>query len=142
MGYNLYVTRKDEWFDEHGEEIELEEWTAAVASDPGLEMRAEAFVDVGDGKQLIASDPTMAVWLDEAGNPQMWFHMFEGNIIGKNPRPPVIAKMHDLSVTLQARLMGEEGEVYDAEGNVSYPDFPEPQTQKAGHDVRPWWKFW
>lgn len=142
MGYNLYITRKDEWFDEHGEEIELEEWIAIVEADPQLEMRDEAVADLGNGKHLTAYDPTMAVWLDDAGEVQMWFHLFEGNIIGKNPRPPALAKMHGLSEALNARLIGDEGEIYDAAGNASYPDFPDQETQKAERSARPWWKFW
>ncbi len=142
MGYNLYVTRKDEWFDEHGPEIEMDEWVALVEADPLMEMRSEAVVELEGGEQLVAYDPTMAVWLDQAGDVRMWFYLIEGNVVGKNPRPEALAKMHAISELLDARLLGDEGERYDASGTASYPEFETAQTQRAGKHVRPWWKFW
>ena len=73
---------------------------------------------------------------------RMWFWMSDGNIVGKNARPDALAKMHKLSIVLDARLMGDEGEIYDAAGNASQPDFPTPDMTKAGTHARPWWKFW
>jgi len=132
MGYNLCITRKDEWFDEHGEEIELEEWLAVIDADEELKPDAEN----------IATDPSVAIWLAQGGTPRMWFWMSEGDIVGKNPNPEALAKMHEISVALGARLMGEECEHYDAAGNASQPDFPADDAQKAEAMPRPWWKFW
>lgn len=36
MGYNLYVTRADEWSQNEGCEIRAEEWIAVVNDDPEL----------------------------------------------------------------------------------------------------------
>lgn len=137
MGYDLHITRKDEWFDEHGEEIELDEWLAVVEADPRLEAHSE----------MAAADPSAVVWKGDDGNIRMWFWMSEGNIVGKNPKPEAIAKMHEIAVALDAKLIGDEGEHYDAAGNASHPDFPAPQpqgsdTRKAEAKPRPWWKFW
>lgn len=41
MGYDLHIMRKDEWHDEHGEEIELEEWLDVVRADPSLKPHEE-----------------------------------------------------------------------------------------------------
>ena len=142
LGYNLYITRKDEWFDEHGPEIEMEEWVALVGADPGMEMRSEAVADLPDGSQLVAQDPTMAVWLAPNGDGRMWFHMFQVNIVGKNPSPEAIKKMHALSVTLSAVLIGDDGEHYDADGTTGYPDFPDADGHDSGELRKPWWKFW
>ena len=84
----------------------------------------------------------MAVWTDDAGHPLMWFHMSAGNIVAKSPRPNAIEKVHEISGVLQARLMGEEGELYDAAGRARYPNAPEKDTQKAERNARPWWKRW
>lgn len=84
----------------------------------------------------------MVFWLAKDGTEQMWFWMWEGNVMGKNPRPSAVTKMHEISEKLNARLIGDGGEIYDAAGNASYPDFPEPETQKAEAKPRPWWKFW
>lgn len=132
MGYNLYISRKDEWFDEHGEEIELDEWLAVIETDPHLTPHVE----------MAATDPSAAVWSGEDGMGRMWFWMSDGNIVGKNARPDALAKMHKLSIVLDARLVGDEGEIYDAAGNASHPDFPTPDMTKAGTHARPWWKFW
>lgn len=142
MGYNLYVTRKDEWFDEHGPEIGMDEWVALVNGDPLMEMRSEAVAELEGGAQLVARDPTMAVWLDNASEVRMWFYLFEGNVVGKNPQPAALAKMHAISEVLDARLLGDEGEMYNASGTASYLEFDTLQTHRAGTTVRPWWKFW
>ncbi len=132
MGYDIHITRKDEWHDEHGEEIELEEWLAVVDLDPHLQPHEE----------MAATDSSAVVWIAEDGTEQMWFWMSEGNVMGKNPRPAALAKMYEISEKLNARLMGDEGEIYDAEGQASYPDFPEENMQKTEPKARPWWKFW
>ncbi len=142
MGYNLYVTRKNQWHDEHGEEIQIEDWIAVVKNDPEMEMRSEAHADLGNGQVLVASDPTMAVWLGEDGAERMWFYLSEGNAVGKSPRPDGLAKMHSFSLLLAARLIGEEGETYDAEGNASYPQLGKVDLPKAEPTSRPWWRFW
>lgn len=136
------MTGKDEWHDEHGPKIELEEWQGVVEADPSMEMRSEAVANLGDGKQLIAHNETVAVWLDHDGEVHMWLHLFEGNVVGKNPQPDAIDKMHALSVVFDAKLIGDEGEHYDADGTATYPEFKVLETQKAGAMPRPWWKFW
>ena len=45
MGYNLYITRKENWGDEDGPSIRLEEWMTYIASEP-----------------IFASPPTENLW--------------------------------------------------------------------------------
>ncbi len=47
MGYELYVTRKNDYFDEDGEDISMEKWHEYVESDPELAID----LDVGDPRQ-------------------------------------------------------------------------------------------
>jgi len=43
MGYDVHITRKDEWFSDEGNEISLDEWKQFVESDP--DMRLDNFAE-------------------------------------------------------------------------------------------------
>lgn len=36
MGYDVHITRRENWWDEEGQAINTEEWDAVVAARPGL----------------------------------------------------------------------------------------------------------
>ncbi|MER7721983.1 hypothetical protein ABTX99_34530 [Streptomyces flaveolus] len=36
MGYELHITRRDDWWDEEGSAISRQEWESVVAADPDL----------------------------------------------------------------------------------------------------------
>ncbi|WP_042409939.1 hypothetical protein [Streptacidiphilus carbonis] len=36
MGYDVHITRRENWWDEEGQDISVAEWEAVVAADPGL----------------------------------------------------------------------------------------------------------
>ncbi|MFI7503948.1 hypothetical protein ACIBVL_36815 [Streptomyces sp. NPDC049687] len=38
MGYDVHITRRENWWDEEGQDISTAEWEAVVAADPGLVM--------------------------------------------------------------------------------------------------------
>lgn len=138
MGYELRITRKENWFDEGGLEISLDEWTAYVRSDP--EMRLDGFAETPtpDGGAARAVDESLAVWtaheeVDAGGGPWMW--RFEGNVVSKGVTLATIRKMWRIAQALDAKLVGDDGEEYDADGVAQSP-------QSAAAPARPWWRFW
>jgi hypothetical protein len=100
MGYDLHITRAEDWSDPHGPHIALEEWLAVATADPELEAipeNGDAFFGLSDGAD------------DAAG----WFDWFQGNVYTKNPDEQTLAKMLTLASRLEARVQGDDGELYD-----------------------------
>ena len=52
MGYEVYITRKEAWFDEEGDAITLDDWLDYVEQDP--DMRADGYAEATtpDGSKL------------------------------------------------------------------------------------------
>lgn len=51
-----------------------------------------------------------------------WFDYYDGNIKVKNPDDEIIKKMYQISVTLNAKVQGEECEVYGADGQSNWKE--------------------
>src|SRR4028119_721598 len=100
MGYDIQITRKQDWADEEGPVITPDEWLALVAADPQLFIEDE-------------SEPYFAVWpsLEDA---QAWLDLDEegGYLFAKNPDDEFLAKMHEVAAHLKAKVQGQDGEVY------------------------------
>ena len=103
MGYDVHITRAEEWYDSAETPITLEEWVAYAESDPDLQRNpenGEAFFD-------------LRVGADEA-----WLDWSDGDILTKNPTEPVIAKMAQVATALGANVQGDEGERYGPDGRI------------------------
>jgi hypothetical protein len=132
MGYDLHITRKDDWSDEEGPEISLAEWLALARADP--EMRLDEYVEIRKGSESALQ--TDWVWTgysqyDKTGLIAR-FRYRNGEVSVKNPDEEMIRKMWSVAQALSAKVQGDDSEVYDSSAKHSYPDWPE----------RPWWKFW
>ena len=116
MGYNLHITRKEDWFDgSKNEDISPEEWVEYVKGDP--ELQVDGFMNV----KATDIDGTMKnekrdifVWttyskLKENGG---WIYYDHGNITVKNPDNEFIHKMKLIAQSLQAKVVGDDGELY------------------------------
>jgi hypothetical protein len=79
MGYNVRITRKQNWSDEEGPEIPLAEWIAVVAADP--EMRLDGFAEtrVGGGAILRIERDGLSVWTaysrHRENGTMVWFYV-------------------------------------------------------------------
>ncbi len=91
MGYELHITRKAVWHDEIGSSITLEEWDKLAAGDP----------------DLLSTNFDGPFYSDSSGN-----------IVAKNPEKSVRAKMHRMAKRLGAKVQGDDGELYDAAGDM------------------------
>src|SRR5262245_30471690 len=100
MGYDIHITRKELWFDEEGPIITAEEWLAYVATDAQL--------------KLVPNDANHKVILN-IKSPlirEPWLIWRNGGIETKNPDEWLIAKMLLIASELNARVQGDDGELY------------------------------
>jgi hypothetical protein len=100
MGYDLHITRAENWSENAGAEIGPEEWLALVHADP------ELAIDPVQG-------PYFARWSGPSRYPDPWLDWFAGNVNTKNPDSALLRKMVALANRLGARVQGDDGENYD-----------------------------
>ena len=123
MGYYIHITRAPDFHpDNLRHEISGEEWLSCFAQGPELSV-----ADV-NGEYF-------AIWSGPSQYEQPWFNLTQGNISTKNPDPPVIAKAIAIAAKLNARVQGDDGEIYLAEGKVEQNG---EIDQSLGMDWREW----
>ncbi len=121
MGHDIHITRKENWFDEEGPEITLQEWADYVKSDP--EMRLDGFAEAATPQgTLRIEEAGIAVWTayskhGENGN-MAWMCWSDGEIVLKSPDTELLVKMYKIAKKLGAKVQGDESEVYDANGDI------------------------
>lgn len=116
MGYDLHIHRGEDPFDEDAEPISFEEFRAVVDADPELSF-AQIPPTEGDYVQVD--------WKDVVG--AMWWH--EGQVGTKNADVPRIIKLVAIADKLRARVFGDDGEIYRADGSSYEPDIAPPPRQ-------------
>jgi hypothetical protein len=115
MGYSLYITRREHWHDDSGPEITLPEWQQVVESDATLSWEP----DLGNH---------FATWSDASSPEPPWLAWNNGNLESKYPPVEFIQKMVSLASRLDARVVGEEGELYGSDGAAT-PVLPGPSKR-------------
>ncbi|UPG91504.1 hypothetical protein L2Y96_06975 [Luteibacter aegosomaticola] len=119
MGYDVHITRKTEWFDEEGPTISIDEWKAYIASDPEIRLDGFAEAIVGGGAVLRIEQEGLAVWTGYSNRENsVWIGPGSGGITVKNPDEEILRKMFEIALALDARVIGDEGEEYGADGTV------------------------
>jgi hypothetical protein len=123
MGDDVHITKKENWSDEHGPAISLEEWIELVESDPEMGLDGFAEAATNDGRILRIKMAGLSVWTaysknGQEGN-QAWFGLWGGNVVVKNPDSEIRRKMYALARILSAKVQGDEGEIYGPDGNPS-----------------------
>jgi hypothetical protein len=122
LGYDLDITRSEQWAENGGCEITHEEWLTLVANDPGLSL------DPVNGERY-------ALWSGRCRYPDPWFKWWQGNISTKYPGRAILGKMLEIATTLGANVQGDEGELY-----TRVDDLPQDEARAAIR--RPWWRLW
>lgn len=137
MGYGVYITRKNDWADEGEPEITREEWVRYIAVDKSLELDRDHAAAVDPRVASGTKEATHARWKDwsqrEPGAREAWMWLERGNIVASDADAQFRRKLFLIADSLNARLMGDDGEVYNSIGE---PD------RTSGGKRRPWWKFW
>jgi hypothetical protein len=126
VGYDLHITRRDNWFDA-GDDISADEWLKYVESDPDLS------IDESNGKYF-------AIWKED------WLDWSRGEIYTKDPRRNLIEKMIQIANRLNAKVQGDEGEIYVDGSQV--PDNDEMERDLESNPQRlssarkqSWWRM-
>ena len=107
MGYDLHITRAEVWSQNEGKEITSEEWLALIQSDVELELAGYN----GD---------YFALWSGKSEYEDPWLDWSSGNIYTKNPDGPIIVKMLEIAKRLNAKVQGDDGEIYFGPGQNDF----------------------
>lgn len=98
-GYDLHITRKDFWADEVGPIITFEEWQEHLKTDPQIVRDA-----VNSPQDFMVSIPGESF--------PLWYRSDVGELFTKNPSDRAIIKLEDIARRLNARVQGDDGELY------------------------------
>ena len=124
MGYELHITRAENWAESDQNPIAAEEWLALVDGDPELR------IDADNGAHF-------AIWSGPCSYPDGgWFDWSDGCISTKHPDRAILAKMLQIASHLGARVQGDDGEEY-----MQPDDLPADEAIEETLN-RPWWRFW
>ncbi len=109
MGYDLHITKAGHWIDSSANPISREAWDSLVEADSELVTSADSYYDRrtegGDSERIYAT-----LWAALSDEVAFWFQ--DGEVTAKNPDDSTILKMIDIAESLDARVLGDDGEVY------------------------------
>ena len=101
MGYEVHITRAEDWTQGEEHPILDKEWLEVVHSDPTLQVSEDDYL--GDGN---AEWQHAVVWLDHSEKPQFWYG--GGIITKKNPDERTLQKMTQIAHRLNARVLDDD----------------------------------
>ena len=87
-------------------------------------MRFDGFADATfpDGSVLRAESSGLSVWIAYSGNGRdgnmAWFDHSQGDIIVANPDREILRKMWLIAQAFNAKVQGDDREIYDANGDI------------------------
>lgn len=131
MGYELSIQRMNE-----ENKITLEEWKIYINSDPEFDPINDFSGTLEDGKILTVSTPNAGLWKSTKGEVPFTFSEKYGSISVKNPENWIVEKMISIADSLDALVLGEEGEKYDQD----YLDKEYGNSESSNE--KSWWEFW
>jgi len=144
MGYDIHITRQENWYDDDtSKTISLTEWKKYLESD--LEMRLDNFAEaiLQNGDKIRLENEGLAVWTKYSGDKidsnHAWFDFRSGNITVKNPDEEIMRKMLSIAEKLNAKMQGDEGEIYDLAEIKKVSSTLNAFNNKI---KKPWWKLW
>ena len=116
MGYDVHITRADDWAESESKPISLEEWLSYVAGDSEMRLDNFAEAEVGGKKVLRYENEGLAVWSAYSGHGlkgnMVWFDFRTDRIVVKNPDEEILGKMRRIASSLGAKVQGDDGELY------------------------------
>jgi len=62
MGYDVHITRAEDWQEGEAKPITLDEWLAYVNSDPEMRLEGVAEIDAAGGGLIRIQDKSLAIW--------------------------------------------------------------------------------
>jgi hypothetical protein len=140
VGYDVHITRAEEWTDSEKWPISREDWLAYVEQDPEMRLDCAAETTTTEGETLRYESAGLAVWTAYSGhgvNGNMaWFDYREGRVVVKNPDDQILGKMVEIARDLDANVQGDDGERYDDPGTIKTSTASPERVRSA----TPWWR--
>ena len=140
MGYDIHITRKDDWADDEGPVIELDEWLGYLAIDKSMGLDQDREAERDSAVATGAKAASLAIWKDwPSGDGENFAEIWhsQGNLMASDPDIAFRQKMFLIADALGAKVQGNKGEVYNSIGD------PENRPRRSGTRAgRPWWKVW
>lgn len=142
MGYDLYITRNEDWSDTDGQDITLDDWTGYLAVDQTLVLDPDHAARADPRVASGAKEPSHVRWIEwpdrEPGIREAWVWLERGNLVATDADIRFRQKLFLIADALDARLMGENGDVYNSSGEAE-----SKITGLIGFGrKKSWWKFW
>lgn len=117
VGYDLHLTRADDWPDSELTPVGLDEWVvAARASDALVELESE--YPPGVPGFLLGDDPV--------SSPALYWA--DGEVVVRGSDQAHVSSLVALATAIGARVVGDDGEVY----GDSSPVLPPPPSPPSG----------
>jgi hypothetical protein len=101
MGYQVHITRAEDWAANEGLAIGREEWRTLVERDPQLRFSPD-------------EGPECAIWKGAADEDEGRLLWCDGNLTAVNPNAALLGKMLELADQLNARVQGDDGRPFTA----------------------------
>ncbi|MEL6709571.1 MAG: hypothetical protein AAFP79_14940 [Pseudomonadota bacterium] len=125
----MHITRREFWADA-GDDIGADEWRAYCLGDPALGLvGSEGSTSDLDDQSEDVSD-LLAEWTHPspperfASDDEPYtvpFDFWRGSIVVKNPDAAIVQKMCQIADALDARVQGDDGEIYRPDGSTYDP---------------------
>jgi hypothetical protein len=109
MGYDLHITRRAEWSDpDSGPPITREEFECVVLGDARFQR-----------DERLGLDYAMLMKKPRGTEHAPWLCWLDGEIVTKSPPRSFIEIVVEIAGTLNARVVGDDGEEYGADGRAA-----------------------
>ena len=145
MGYELHITRREHWAEEETEDISFDEWVTYVNNDRELNLTNRYDIKIGS-ETWFHNSPGFCEWnahpTKKQPNEKPWFSYWKGCIDTKNPDTPTIGKMIQIAAALNAKVLGDDGEIYTEEYFDTLVNEEKRKTTFTKQQKKAWWKFW
>ena len=127
MAYDLHIVRTTNWLEASSAPITKQDVDALIAGDPELTWSTADYIDMRDDAGAVTRY-NMIIW---RGQPCFWW--YRDQIQCSDPDEAQQSKLVQMARALDAFAVGDDGEVYGADGAL-----PDRQTASFGARVAGW----
>ncbi|HEX7134294.1 MAG TPA: hypothetical protein VF228_17090 [Iamia sp.] len=130
MGYDLHITRTDDWTQSADDPITLDEWLAL----------ASASVHVEEDGRVTGGDVTPFHLVADPDGPNLYWYE-DGRVVVRGVETSSFPHLVDLAAELGAKVVGDDGEHYRTDGTTFEPDVDAPDAREQQPTPRRrWWR--
>ena len=114
MAYDIHITRRNNWFDKEGPVISEEEWKKVVEEDSELKLTdyAESSLKNKPFEIVRLKKHLMGLLSDPITKKDFYFVYSPEKITVSDAEENVVEKMKQVAQKLDAKVQGDEGELY------------------------------